>query len=182
MNTALTENVRAMVSDTTNALKDAFFVKIAIPSVPLWPPGKVKPAAKVTVAVSVATIKWVSLAFFTEEMILSSSSLASSILPPYLLSSFLMTCRKLEGLKGGLENFLNPSNRSSTCACCKLEGLKGRLRYSLILSRRWYNCGDSNARSWNLIKVKFLLEQNRKLHVYNAWEDQINGWSSNGMK
>ena len=59
---------RAMESDTTNALKSSLSLKMAMPSLSLYPPDSIKLAAKDTVAKSAATSKWLSLAFLKKEV------------------------------------------------------------------------------------------------------------------
>ena len=57
-----------MESDTTNALKSGLSLKMAMPSLSLYPPGSIKLAAKDTVAKSAATRKWLSLAFLKKDV------------------------------------------------------------------------------------------------------------------
>ena len=65
-------------SDKTNALKFDFFNKIAMSSLSL-PLGNVKPAAKVGVATSMATIKLLSPAFLIKDMFEPSLGLLSML-------------------------------------------------------------------------------------------------------
>jgi hypothetical protein len=68
-NIEVIERPKAKVLATRNAQKAALLLKTAKPSSTPWlwyPPGNVKAAVKVTVAMSVATNKLVSLSCFTE--------------------------------------------------------------------------------------------------------------------
>ena len=87
-NTEEVEHMRAMVLVTTKALKATDFSKSGVPCLEvstllLYPPGMVKLAAKVTVAISVATIKWVSPTFFR----FSASNFFFSIRSAWILLS-----------------------------------------------------------------------------------------------
>ena len=79
------------VSITTNALKAAFFDKIALPS------SSLKPAAKVIVVISVETIKWVSPCFCNSKVYFSLHCLLS-----FSFFNFLTTFSQAEDLVSGI--------------------------------------------------------------------------------